>query len=72
MPGHGEMSRMLIAIHTAYRFGCGGERSRSCAAESRSTRCMAPPQTGQFQRECVFSVADDAGSAVCFSEPPSS
>src|ERR1035437_6317879 len=58
--------------HQAHRSGLGGERSRSCAADNRSTTCMVPPQTGQFQSEWVSSVGGDAAEAVMFSEPPSS
>ena len=52
-PKRGQRPRMWIEIHAAHRSGWGGERSRSWAAESRSTTRMVPPQTGQFQSEWV-------------------
>src|SRR5664279_571839 len=70
-PEHGCRTRMFIELHAAHRSGCGGERSRSWAAESRSTTCMVPPQTGQFQRERVSSMDGDAGVAGCSRDPPS-
>jgi hypothetical protein len=39
----------VLEVHAAHPWTSGGERSSSCAAESRSTTCMVPPQTGQFQ-----------------------
>src|SRR5258708_7826610 len=63
---------MRIRVHAAHRSGCGGERSRSCAAESRSTTRIVPPQTGQFQSERVWSVDGDAGVAALSCDPPSS
>ena len=50
-PKHGETPRMRMGVHAAHRSVWGGERSRSWAAESRSTTRMVPPQTGQFQSE---------------------
>ena len=52
-PKQDRRPRMGIELHAARRSGCGGERSSSCAAESRSTTCMVPPQTGQFQTERI-------------------
>src|SRR5271156_4875623 len=71
-PKHGQRSRVWIELHAAHRSGGGGERSRSCAAESRSTTCMVPPQTGQFQTGSGCSVDGDAGGAAVFSELPRS
>ena len=51
VPEHGQRARMGTEIHAAHRPVWGGERSRSCAAESRSTICIFPPQTGQVQSE---------------------
>ncbi len=45
---HDRRRRMGIELHAAFRSGRGGERSRSWAAERRSTTCMVPPQAGQF------------------------
>jgi CubicO group peptidase (beta-lactamase class C family) len=39
-------------IHLSYRSFYGGARSRSQAAEMRSTKCIAPPQLGQRHRGC--------------------
>src|SRR5664280_2905406 len=71
-PKHRHRPRMWIELHAGHRCGRGGERSRSCAEESRSTTCIVPPQTGQFQSERVLSVDCDAGVAVSCSNPPSS
>src|SRR5580704_15187422 len=63
---------MWIELHAGHWPGRGGERSRSCAAESRSTTRMVAPQTGQFQSEWFWSADGDAAEAVIFSEPLSS
>ena len=52
-PKHVQRPRMWIELHAARWSSRGGERSRSCAAESRSTTCMVAPQTGQFQTDWI-------------------
>ncbi|MDX6463651.1 MAG: hypothetical protein QOE55_7348 [Acidobacteriaceae bacterium] len=46
--------------HISVKCVRGGERGRSGAAENRSTTCMEPPQTRQFQR-----VDEQGRSASC-------
>lgn len=42
-----ESSVLETAVHAAHPMVSGGARSRSCAAEIRSTICIAPPHLGQ-------------------------
>ena len=51
VPKHESDSRLGMWIHAAHRLGLGGDRRRSCTAESRSTTRMVPPQRGQFHSE---------------------
>jgi hypothetical protein len=48
---HKEGSRLKMWFHAAHQLA-GGDRSSSSAADRRSIRCMSPPQSGHFQREC--------------------
>jgi hypothetical protein len=72
VPERDQKSRMRIEVHAAHRSGLGGERSRSCAAASRSTTCIVPPHAGQFQRKCGWSMEGDVAGVGMLSEPRSS
>lgn len=50
--GRGEWALVEAAVHAAHLTVCGGARSRSRAAEMRSTKCIAPPQLGQRHSGC--------------------
>ena len=41
-----ERSGLELLSHAAHKWVRGGERGSSCAAVSRSTTCMVPPQAG--------------------------
>ena|GEM_PF-5782590 len=51
-PTGAEWALVGTAVHAAHLMVCGGARSRSRAAEMRSTKCIAPPHLGQRHSGC--------------------
>jgi hypothetical protein len=61
---HAANSRLEMWIHAVHRPELGGDLRRTCAAESRSTTCMVPPQRGHFGSELEGAGGGVAGGAV--------
>src|SRR5215469_3058297 len=66
VPEQAMSCRRRVGCHAAGWLVVGGERSAICVGQTRSIICIAPPQCGQAQNDCLV-VRDEGGGfgAAC-------